>query len=90
MKVTNAFIYEKKIERIMDKCKAKTNQSYHKHGNTDAGALGTLGNSLIKLISHRVPNFRMMLLVNCYCALCLICKVTGINRLVLKAPIAME
>lgn len=94
MKMMNTSIYEKKIEEIMDKCKAELNQSYYKHGkarkkygDTGVGALGTLGNCLIKLIRHRTPNIRVMLLVNCYCVLCLLCRVTTLNRLVLRAPL---
>ena len=94
MKMMDTSIYEKKIEEIMDKCKAKLNQSYYKHGkarkkygDTGVGALGTLGSCLIKLIRHRTPNIRMMLLVNCYCVLCLLCRVTTLNRLVLRAPL---
>lgn len=92
MKMINASDYEKRIDRVMNKCKAESNQTYYKYGkarksysDVRVGVLGTLDNRLIKLIRHRTPNIRMMLLVNCYCVLCFLCRVTTLNRLVLRS-----
>ena len=70
MKMLNTSIYENRINRSMNKCKCNF---IHK-----------LGNNLIKLIRHRVPNRRMMLLVNSYCTLCFLCLVTMLNRLIMN------
>lgn len=55
MAMMDPSIDEKKIDRIIDKCKAELNQSYYKYGEArknygDArvDALGTLDNCLIK------------------------------------------
>lgn len=68
MKMLNTSIYESRINRSMNK--RKCNVAYK------------LGNNLIKLIRHRVPNIHIMLLVNSYCALCFLCRVTMLNRLI--------
>lgn len=68
MKMLNTSIYENRIGRSMNKCKCCV--------------VYKLGNNLIKLIRHRVPNIRMMLLVNDYCVLCFLCHITMLNRLI--------
>lgn len=70
MKMLNTSIYENRINGSMNKCKCNFTCK--------------LGNSLIKLIRHRVPNVRMMLLVNGYCALCFLCRITVLNRLTMN------
>lgn len=70
MKMLNTCIYENRISESMNKCKC--------------GITCKLGNNLIKLIRHRVPNIRMMLLVNSYCVLCFMCHVTMLDRLTMN------
>lgn len=70
MKMLNTSIYENRIGRSMNKCKCCV--------------VYKLGNNLIKLIRHRVHNIRMMLLVNSYCTLCFLCRVTMLNRLIMN------
>lgn len=70
MKMSNTSIYENRINESMNKCKCNFTCK--------------LGNDLIKLIRHRVPNRRMMLLVNSYCTLCFLCRITVLNRLTMN------
>lgn len=70
MKMLNTSIYENRINWNVDKC--KYNVTYK------------LGNNLIKLIRHRVLNICMMLLVNCYCTLYFLCRVTMLDRLTMN------
>lgn len=86
MKMLNTSIYENRINKSMDKCKYDVKQTYRKDVELrkDCGAICTLGNNLIKLIRHRVPNIRMMLLVNGYCVLCFLCHITMLNKLAMR------
>lgn len=70
MEILDTSIYENRINMSMNKCKCDT--------------ACKLGNNLIKLIRHRVPNVRMILLVNSYCVLCFLCRVTMLNRLIMN------
>lgn len=85
MKMLNTSIYENRINMSMNKCKCSVKQS---HNNVelrkDCNIICKLGNNLIKLIRHRVPNIRMMLLVNGYCVLCFMCRITMLNKLTMR------
>lgn len=91
MAMMDPSIDEKKIDRIIDKCKAELNQSYYKYGEArknygDAGvdALGTLDNCLINLIRHITQSTYMMLSITYYYVLCSLCRVITLSKLVLR------
>ena len=68
MAMMDPSIDEKKIDRIIDKCKAELNKSYYKYGearknygDVRVDALGTQITALLNLIRHRTQSTYMML-----------------------------
>lgn len=89
MAMMDPSIDEKKIDRIIDKCKAELNQSYYKYGEArknygDArvDALGTLDNCLIKFNKTHNTEYLHDAIYTYYYVLCSLCRVITLNRLV--------